>query len=109
MQRSLDTQKFYTMATNLPCEVKRLIYEHVDLEILKSLRLVSTSWAAVGLELLLLPSFVVTSYSLDVRRLSDIGICPNVSRQAARVIKTIKFYNSVGVFSLGVNRLPQST
>jgi hypothetical protein len=80
------------MAANLPYEVKRLIYNYVDLETLKSLRLVSTSWAVVGLELLLLPSFVVKSYSIDI------GASPNVSRQAGRVIKTIKFCNSVGIF-----------
>jgi hypothetical protein len=95
------------MAANLPYEVKRLVYNYVDLETLKSLRLISTSWAVVGLELLFLPSFVVKSYSIDIPRLIDIGASPNVSRQAARVIKTIKFYNSVSVFT-SRHQLPAS-
>ena len=86
------------MATNLPYEVKRLIYDYVGVETLKSLRLVSTSWAVVGVESLLLPSFTVRSYSLDIPRLIGIGASPNVSRQAARVIRKIKFYSSVGSF-----------
>ncbi|PMD36441.1 hypothetical protein L207DRAFT_568700 [Hyaloscypha variabilis F] len=82
------------MSTNLPYEVKRLIYDYVDLETLKSLRLASASWAVVGLELLLLPSFIVKSHSIDVPRLVSIGASPNVSRQAAKVIKKVKFYSS---------------
>jgi hypothetical protein len=86
------------MTTNLPYEVKRLIYDYVDLETLKSLRLASASWAVVGLELLLLPSFIVKSHSIDVPRLVSIGASPNVSRQAAKVIKKVKFYSSVSSF-----------
>lgn len=86
------------MAARLPYEVKRLIYGYVDIETLKSLRLVSTSWAAVGLDVLLLPSFIVKSYSIDIPRLISIGSSLDASRQAARVIKKIKFYSSVGSF-----------
>jgi len=87
------------MAANLPYEVKRLIYEYVDLETLKSLRLVSASWAVVGLELLFLPCFTVKSFSIDVPRLVSIGASPIVARQAARVIKKVKFYSTVSSFS----------
>jgi hypothetical protein len=87
------------MDLNLPYEVKRLIYDHVDFDTLKSLRQVSTSWAAVGLELLFLPSFIVKSYSIDIPRLINVGTSPDVSRQAARVIKTIKFNSTVCIFS----------
>jgi hypothetical protein len=78
----------------LPHEVRRLVFDHLDLEALKTLRQVSTSWATVGTELLLLPSFVVKSYSIDVPRLISIGGSQNVSRLAARIIKTIKFYST---------------
>lgn len=83
------------MATRLPYEVKRSIFGYVDLASVKALRLVSSSWAVVGLELLLLPSFTVKSSSIDIPRLMNIGASPDVSRQAARIIKTIKFYSTV--------------
>jgi hypothetical protein len=83
------------MAAHLPYEVKRSIYAYADLESVKALRLVSVSWAVVGLELLFLPSFTVKSSSIDIPRLINIGASPDVSRQAARVIETAKFYNSV--------------
>jgi hypothetical protein len=86
------------MADRLPYEVKRLIYGYVDVETLKSLRLVSASWAVVGLEVLLLPSFIVKSYSIDIPRLISIGTSLDAARQAARVIKKIKIYSSVGSF-----------
>ncbi|KAE9379228.1 hypothetical protein N431DRAFT_460512 [Stipitochalara longipes BDJ] len=82
------------MTIILPYEVKRLIYDYVDLRTLKSLRLTSASWAVVGLEVLLLPSFTIRSYSIDIPRLIAIGASPDVSRQAARVIKKVKVYSS---------------
>jgi hypothetical protein len=81
----------------LPYEVRRLIFDHLDLESLKTLRQVSTSWATVGIELLLLPSFLVRSYSIDMPRLISIGASQNVARQAARVIKNVKFHSTVGI------------
>jgi hypothetical protein len=75
----------------LPNEVKRLIYEYLDLDSIKNLRQVSSSWAAVGCELLLLPSFNVKSYSVDIPRLISIGSSPELSVQAAKIVKTISF------------------
>ncbi|CAL3964715.1 unnamed protein product [Diplocarpon coronariae] len=78
----------------LPFEVKRLIYDHIDLSTLKSMRLVSHSWAAVGIELLLLPTFVVKSSALDISRLLSIGSSPAVARHAARIVRTINFHSN---------------
>jgi hypothetical protein len=75
----------------LPNEVKRLMYEYLDLDSIKNLRQVSSSWAAVGRELLLLPSFTVKSYSVDIPRLISIGSSPEFSEQAAKIVKTISF------------------
>jgi hypothetical protein len=74
-----------------PYEIKRLIYDYVDLQTLKCLGWVSKAWASVGLELLLLPSFFVKSYSIDLHRLIDIGKSPTVSRQATNVLKKTIF------------------
>ena len=63
----------------IPYEVKRLIYEYLDLDNIKALRQVSSSWAAVGSELLLLPTFGVKSYSVDIPRLISIGSSPGFS------------------------------
>jgi hypothetical protein len=78
----------------IPYELKRLIYDYVDLETIRSLRQVSKAWASVGLELLLLPSFFVKSHSVDVKRLRDIGTGPVVSNQAAKTINKVIFQNS---------------
>jgi hypothetical protein len=78
----------------IPYEIKRFVYDYVDLQTIKSLRQVSKAWASVGLELLLLPSFFIKSHSVDVRRLIDIGSRPVVSRQAAKTIKKVIFQNS---------------
>lgn len=78
----------------IPYELKRLIYDYVDLQTIKSLRQVSRAWASVGVELLLLSSFHIKSHSLDVQRLIDIGSSPAVSLQAAKTIKRIVFQNS---------------
>lgn len=75
----------------LPYEVKRLIFDHVDLLSLKQLRLVSKSWATVGAEALLIPTFSVKSYSVDFDRLSKIGQSPAILRHAAATINTIVF------------------
>ena len=82
------------MAPDIPYELKRLIYDFVDLETIKSLRQVSKAWASVGTELLLLPSFFVKSHSVDTHRLLDIGSSPAVSYQAAKTIKKVIFQNS---------------
>ncbi|KAG4444058.1 hypothetical protein IFR05_000411 [Cadophora sp. M221] len=78
----------------LPFEVKRLICDHVDLQALKILRFVSKDWAAVGIELLLLPTFVVKSSAIDISRLMSIGSHPEVARQAARTIRAINFWSN---------------
>ena len=75
----------------LPFEVKRLIYDYVDLRTFRSLRLVSTSWAAAGLEVLLLPTFFVGSSSLDGARLKAIGASTTVSSQAAHIVRKLVF------------------
>jgi hypothetical protein len=75
----------------IPNEVKILICAYLDLDNIKNLRQVSSSWAAVGCELLLLPTFSVKSYSVDIPRLISIGSSPGLSRQAAKVVKTIAF------------------
>jgi hypothetical protein len=77
----------------IPNEIKRLIFEYLDLDSIKNLRQVSSSWAAVGCELLLLPTFGVKSYSVDIPRLISIGSSPELSRQAVKVVKTIAFGN----------------
>lgn len=78
----------------IPYELKRLIYEFVDLQTIKSLRQVSKAWASVGVELLLLPTFRVTSHSHDLQRLIGIGSNPTLSLQATKVISRIAFQNS---------------
>ncbi|KAH7360778.1 hypothetical protein BKA65DRAFT_192364 [Rhexocercosporidium sp. MPI-PUGE-AT-0058] len=79
---------------NLPFEVKRLIYDHVDLPTLKSLRLVSQDWAVVGIDLLLLPTFIVKSSAFDIPRLISLGNHPALARQAASTIRTINFWSN---------------
>lgn len=76
---------------SLPHEIKRLVYDFADLETIKALRLVSHSWAAVGIELLFLPTFVVKSYAIDLQRLIDIGSIHRIAVQAAKTIRTIEF------------------
>lgn len=75
----------------IPNEVKILICAYLDLDNIKNLRQVSSSWAAVGCELLLLPTFSVKSYSVDIPRLISIGSSPGLSRQASKVVKTVAF------------------
>ncbi|CZT03642.1 uncharacterized protein RAG0_10350 [Rhynchosporium agropyri] len=81
-------------ASNLPFEVKRLIYDHADLATIKSLRLVSQDWATTGVELLFLPSFVIKSSVKDLSRLINIGSRQKTARQAARIIRTINFWSN---------------
>ncbi|KAK0124538.1 hypothetical protein ONS95_009486 [Cadophora gregata] len=78
----------------LPFEVKRLICDHVDLPTIKSLRLVSHSWAAVGMELLFLPTFTIKSSAIDISCLIRIGSCPGVARQAAKTIRTLSIWSN---------------
>ncbi|KAH7418446.1 hypothetical protein BKA64DRAFT_199352 [Cadophora sp. MPI-SDFR-AT-0126] len=78
----------------LPFEVKRLICDYVDLPTIKSLRLVSQSWAAVGSELLFLSTFTIKSSATDISRLLDIGSRPQVAQQAAKTIRTLSFWSS---------------
>jgi hypothetical protein len=73
-----------------PHEIKILIYQHVDLESLKTLRYASPSWASAGLQYLLLPTFNVRS-TRDIHRLLAIGLSPNVSHQAAKTITRLSF------------------
>ena len=80
--------------TTLPFEVKRLIYDHIDLPTIKSLRLVSQSWAAVGIELLFLPTFTIKSSAIDISRLLKIGSRPQVAQQAAKTIRTLSFWSN---------------
>lgn len=75
----------------LPYEVKRLIFDHVDLHTLKQLRLASNSWATVGAEFLLQPTLFVKSYSIDIPRLTSIGQSPTISRHAATKVINIIF------------------
>lgn len=75
----------------LPYEVKRLVFNYVDLDTLKQLRLASHSWAAVGTELLLLPTIFIKSYSADIPRLTSIGSSPAVSQHAATTVKSVVF------------------
>jgi hypothetical protein len=78
----------------MPYEVKKLIYDYVDLQTIKNLRQVSKSWASVGVELLLLPTFHVKSHAHDVKRLIDIGSNATLSLQATKVVKKLVFQNS---------------
>ncbi|PVH87048.1 hypothetical protein DL98DRAFT_289880 [Cadophora sp. DSE1049] len=90
-----NTPKLSPMAEiTLPFEVKRLIYDHVDLPTIKSLRLVSQSWAAVGIELLFLPTFTIKSSAIDISRLLNIGSRPQVAQQAAKTIRTLSFWSN---------------
>jgi hypothetical protein len=85
-----DSNQYFAMAT-LPHEIKRLVYDYADLETIKALRLVSPSWAAVGIEVLFLPKFVINSYAIDLQRLVDIGSVHNIALQAAKTIRTLEF------------------
>ncbi|KAL2074386.1 hypothetical protein VTL71DRAFT_8164 [Oculimacula yallundae] len=80
--------------TKLPFEVKRLIYDYADLPTIKSLRLASRDWAAVGIELLFLPTFIVKSPVKDLTRLINAGTSLEVARQAAKTIRTISFWSN---------------
>ena len=75
---------------NVPYEIKRLIYDRIDFQSLKSLRQVSKAWASAGLSLLLLPEFRINS-SRDIDRLSSISTSPDVSREAARTVRSLIF------------------
>ncbi|KUJ21041.1 uncharacterized protein LY89DRAFT_681667 [Mollisia scopiformis] len=79
------------MANTLPHEIKRLIFDHADLETAKALRLVSSSWAVVGLDILFLHTFVIKSYPTDLQRLINIGNNHNTAVQAAKIINTLEF------------------
>jgi hypothetical protein len=74
----------------LPQELKLLIYNHVDLQTLKTLRQASPSWAQAGLPFLLLPTFNIRS-SFDTHRLLSISRSPNLSHLASRIIKHLTF------------------
>ncbi|KAF8864110.1 hypothetical protein BDZ45DRAFT_53555 [Acephala macrosclerotiorum] len=76
---------------DLPHEIKRLVFDHADIDTFKALRLVSSSWASVGLEVLFLPTFVVKSPGIDLRRLIGIGNRYNTAQQAAKTITTLEF------------------
>ncbi|KAE8451228.1 hypothetical protein EG329_004392 [Mollisiaceae sp. DMI_Dod_QoI] len=77
--------------TSLPHEIKRLICDHADLDTVKALRLVSSSWANVGIEILFLPTFVIKSYAIDLQRLIAIGSSRNTAQQAANIIRSLEF------------------
>ncbi|CZR54454.1 uncharacterized protein PAC_04338 [Phialocephala subalpina] len=76
---------------SLPHEIKRLIFDSADIHTIKALRLVSSSWASIGLEVLLLPTFVIKSPAVDFQRLVDIGNHYNTAQQAAKTINTLEF------------------
>ncbi|KAF4625691.1 hypothetical protein G7Y89_g12472 [Cudoniella acicularis] len=83
------------MADNkLPFEIRKLIAESVDLETLKNLRLASKTWSAIGLDLLLLPTFHVKSFAFDIPRLINVSKHAELSCRAARIIKTVVFQSS---------------
>ncbi|KAE8446281.1 hypothetical protein EG329_012367 [Mollisiaceae sp. DMI_Dod_QoI] len=73
----------------IPIEVKKLIYEYLDLDSFKNLRQVSSSWAQAGFGFLLFPTFNIKSYFVDINRLVGIGRSPELSQQAASIVKTI--------------------
>jgi hypothetical protein len=73
-----------------PYEIKRLICSYTNLATLKTLRQVSKSWSAAGLDLLLLPTFSVKS-SLDIQRLLSISTSPAVSAHASKTVKCLVF------------------
>jgi hypothetical protein len=75
---------------NVPYEIKRLIYDHADLQTLKAFRQVSKSWASAGLNSLLLPDFNIKS-SCDVDRLLSISTSPGIAREAAKTVKCLIF------------------
>ena len=75
----------------LPFEVKILIYNYVDLKTFKALRLVSPSWAAAGLEVLLLPTFFMAFSSIDAARLQAFCTSSKVSSHAGHVVKNMVF------------------
>ncbi|CAG8959149.1 hypothetical protein HYFRA_00013012 [Hymenoscyphus fraxineus] len=80
------------MATdNLPYEIKRMIFDHLNLPIIKVLRLVSKSWSTVGIEFLFTASYHVRSFTKDILRLIEISQSPNVSHQFAKSTKEITF------------------
>lgn len=73
-----------------PYEIKSLIYSHTNLTTIKSLRQVSKSWSAAGLDCLLLPTFCIKS-SLDIQRLLSMGTSPVVSTHASKTVKSLIF------------------
>jgi hypothetical protein len=77
-----------------PNEIKRMVYDLVDFETLKSLRQASKSWSSVGAALLLLPTFSVLSYSRDIHRLLAIAASPSVSPHAANIVQKLLFQSN---------------
>jgi hypothetical protein len=58
---------------SLPTEIRQCILEFADLESIKAIRCVSKSWAALGQEYLITPSFVSLPYRDDFTRLLSIS------------------------------------
>lgn len=75
----------------LPNEIKLMIFKNCTLASLKTLRLVSKSWAAVGLDILLLPTFVISPHRRDISRLLNISQHPTLSCLALKTIRTLEF------------------
>ncbi|RDL40610.1 uncharacterized protein BP5553_00589 [Venustampulla echinocandica] len=85
------------MASNrLPDEIRSLICGYVsdDLTTILSLRRASRSWAAAGLEELILPTFRIWRYRHDVNRLMRIRAHPTLRVIAACKIKKISLMDT---------------
>ncbi|CAG8973577.1 hypothetical protein HYALB_00009645 [Hymenoscyphus albidus] len=80
------------MATDsLPYEIKRMIFDYLNLSIVKALRLVSKSWSIVGTEFLFPATYHVRSFTKDILRLIEISQSPNFSHQFTKSTKEITF------------------
>lgn len=69
----------------LPTELRQAILRYLDLPSLKLIRLTSKSWASLGEEYLILPTFYSTLYRNDFTRLNELSQHPYYSTRITKI------------------------
>jgi hypothetical protein len=71
---------------DLPIELRRVVIRHVDIPSLKSLRLTSKSWGALGEEYLISSVFTSLPHRPDLSRLQDLSQHPSFKHRIRSLI-----------------------
>ena len=84
---SLVTNDGHTSLDNMPSEIKGIILSHCDRVSTCAIRLTSKSWAAAGLEFLLVPTMQIGILKSHTERLKNLTSGSKISRLAATKVE----------------------